>query len=170
MALKIPPEMARNGRPKIDKFDRNENLYRRVPPQNFGPRLPRQAKIPLYAILLPDASVNRAEPNGEPQFVLYGPERNKFYGDWGIVRLTVNAAIQEVHAKDEPGRVYRTSPHHAPTELNYYHCEIRMFDGQAKHLKSESQIPDEVQQRWRVAIRDRLELIKKPEDVWAPQK
>ena len=153
--------MYRKGRPTIDDFDENERLYRRVHPDYFSSVNFNGGRLPIYSVALPDCSVNRSVPNGQPDYVLYDTTREIYLSGWGIVAFSVEHIPDSIEYEGTGKYVSRVF--HVPEELNYYHSEIRMFNSDGKHLADGRQIPDEIRDMWSNWIRTRQEVVKEPQ-------
>ena len=157
MEFEVPDEMLTRGRPLIPAFDDDESLYRRVPPERFFNLV--NGALPLYSIWLPDASVNREYPNGEPEFVLFDTERGINRNDFGILAFKCkDVPLQEGAISSETLAIH-TNIEHDPLKKNYYHAEIRVRSKNGERLTS---IPDPFDQEFRIRIRSKLRVIRDP--------
>lgn len=153
----VPGEMHRNGRPADHDFPDSEVLYRRFPREHLG----RGTKIPIYAVELPDVSVNRSKHGGKMEYVLYDVVHGKYRSQFGVVSFQAGkipqpktlptASAIEIHLR------------HVPEDLNYYHAEIQAHDNERGHLKTFTDADENWIAAWRVEMRKILTLVKKPE-------
>ncbi len=79
---------------------------------------------------VPDTSVNRTEPDGEPEDVLL-VEYPKFK-DWGIVSFAVSDIPSRLCR--DAGKPINFHVEHDPEDCNYYHSEIRAFHDDGRRL------------------------------------
>ena len=149
--------MHRNGRPVDHDFPDSEVLYRRFPKEHLG----HGTKIPIYAVELPDVSVNRSKHGGKIEYVLYDVVHGKYRNNFGVVsfqagkipqtRMLPTASAIEIHLR------------HVPEDLNYYHAEIQAHDHDRGHLKTFDDGDENWIAAWRIGMRKILTLVKKPE-------
>lgn len=146
-----PPEMHRNGRPKVPEFRPEERLYRRVSPDNWG-----DPRVEVDALDLPDMSVNRGKPIGEPGWVLLESDE---YAHWGIIFFEVqNIPERVVH---EGGSTYSFKAVHIPHDENYPHSEIWAFLGEV-HVQARRELDPALSLRWRNALLQRTHTHRRP--------
>jgi hypothetical protein len=148
-----PPEMFRNNRPKVD-IDPTERLFRRVSPDDWGEPHPE-----VDALDIPDMSVNRGRPIGEPIWVLLESDE---YSDWGIVYFVAGEIPSRMSHSDGSEFTFQTV--HVPLEENYPHSEIWAYKNgersQAKRL-----FDRDFSLRWRNALLQRTRVFLRPGDT-----
>ena len=153
----VPGEMRREGRSIDHEFPDAEVLYRRFPKAHLSPG----AKIPIYAVELPDVSVNRSKYGGKMEYVLYDVVHGKYRSEFGVVSFK---AGQIPHPGTiSTGTCISIRLKHVPEELNYYHAEIQAHDRNRGHLKAFDDADERWIAAWRIGMRKILTLVKAPE-------
>lgn len=154
MEFEVPEEMLRRGRPENQDFSNTEALYRRVHPDYFRPEL---GPIPVYAVELPNTSVNRQSPNGKPEFVLYDVKARIHRRAFGVVAINCeHVPFQSGIDLAEP-KSARTVVEHHPLDENYFHSEIRVRDAKNEIIP----LPNSELSNYRVRVRSKLRVIRK---------
>lgn len=138
----LPEGMLQSGRPSVPRFDPEEYLYRRIPPELWdesSPGLP----IDLHAIALPDMSVGRSQ-FAHPEWLRLASGCS----DWGVVGFRVRSVPPE---RWIDGIAYEFSPEHAPERRNYPHSEVRAYErSSGNHVDGKSlMLPPRVHLEWR---------------------
>jgi hypothetical protein len=145
-----PPEMFRNNRARVD-IDPAERLFRRVSPDDWGEPHPE-----VDALDIPDMSVNRGKPIGEPTWVLLESDE---YAEWGIVFFVAGEIPPRMSHAD--GSEFTFQATHVPLDENYPHSEIWAYkDGeraQARRL-----FDRDLSLRWRNALLQRTRVYIRP--------
>ncbi|MCF6285937.1 MAG: hypothetical protein L3K26_12180 [Candidatus Hydrogenedentes bacterium] len=153
----VPGDMLTNDRGTDPTFAPSEKLYRRFPPEHYKGGM----KIPIYAVELPDVSVNRSKHGGKAEYVLYDVVKGTYREHFGIVEFSVGDIPNPIPLENQT-RV-ETKVSHEPELLNYFHSEIQAHDEVRGHLKNiEEDIDEEWVAAWRVKMRRALTVVKKP--------
>ena len=146
-----PDGMLRNGRPPVPEFDPQERLFRRVSPDDWGDPHPE-----VDALDLPDMSVNRGRPFGEPEWVLLEGDE---FETWGIVYFEVQGIPERMTHQD--GRVYTSRAVHVPLKENYPHSEVQAFHDDT-HIQARREMDPDLSLRWRNALAQRTRNYRRP--------
>jgi len=146
-----PSGMLRNGRPKVQEFQPAERLYRRVSPEDWG-----DPRVEVDALDLPDMSVNRGAPLGEPEWVLLESDE---YANWGMIFFEVRAIPTPLTHID--GTTFTFRPIHVPLEENYPHSEVRAYQGDT-HVQARKLIDPDMSLRWRNILLQRTHTHRRP--------
>lgn len=151
--------MQRRGRPIDNVFAPTENLCHRVNKQSFVRG--QTAGQFLINFPMPDTSVNRSKPDGQPADVLLQlwPQ----YEHWGIVAFEVRQIPTPDETPERAATYYKVQ--HDPIDHNYYHSEIRAFRdrGCTRRIKN---LNKKGRTWFRVELSQRLNeanIIKEPE-------
>lgn len=152
----VPGDMHRNGRPVDPAFRDSEVLYRRFPADLLRPGM----QIPIYAVPLPDVSVNRSKHGGRMEYVLYDVVNEKYLDKQGVVQFTTGAVPQPSRAKSSHRIEVRLS--HEPLELNYFHAEIQAHDTERGHLEAVEEGDEAWIADWRIQMRTILRVVRQP--------
>lgn len=153
----VPGEMHWNGRPVDHEFPDTEILFRRFPKEHLG----HGSKIPIYAVELPDVSVNRSKHGGRMEYVLYDVVHGKYRSHFGVVSFPAGMIPQPKAAPNSRG--IEILLRHVPEDLNYFHAEIQAHDSERGHLKAFDDMDENWIAAWRVGMRRILTLVKTPE-------
>ena len=145
-----PAGMFRNGRPKVPEFRTDERLYRRVSPADWG-----DPRVEVDALDLPDMSVNRGRPLGEPEWVLLESEE---FHEWGIIYFEVRSIPERMVQQTE---VYTFMPMHIPLDENYPHAEIWAYRV-GQHIQARKHLDPDLSLRWRNALLQRTHTHRRP--------
>src|SRR5688572_21882778 len=86
----VPGEMRRADRPVDHEFSESETLYRRISSDVLRPGM----KIPIYALPLPDVSINRSKHGGKMEYVLYDVVHQKHLVKHGVVAFNAGDLVQ----------------------------------------------------------------------------
>lgn len=157
----LPDEMRTNSRPLIERFEVDEILYRRVPPESRYFDFDR-VRIEIDSVDLPDMSVNRG--------TLSQPS-------WLLVDFP-NAGVAAFHVRDIPpplqhlGTIWYTSfAKHRPLKKNYAHSQIEAYEAE-RPLEDSSQgihvdgkkamIHHPAHLRWRYQLLQKLRIVINP--------
>lgn len=146
-----PPEMLRNNRPKVD-IQPGERLYRRVNPADWGEPHPE-----VDALDVPDMSVNRGRPHGEPEWVLLESDN---HAAWGIVYFVADTIPARMIHSDGTEYTFRTE--HVPLAENYPHSEIRAFLNGERFQTKKSLFDRDLSLRWRNALLQQTRVYRRP--------
>jgi len=79
---------------------------------------------------------------------------------WGVWGIQVADLPRRLVA--DPA-IWTFAPEHTPQDTNYYHCDIRAFLN-GVHQKGDATIDEEVQLRFRVLIRKKIQHLLRPLD------
>lgn len=148
--------MHRNGRLVDDEFLESETLYRRFPPQHYR----HDMKVPIYAVELPDVSVNRSKHGGKMIYVLYDVINGRYLDHFGIVSFTAGNVPQPGKSKSE--RRIDIRIRHVPEELNFFHAEIQAHDAERGHLTSIEEEDEAWIAAWRISMRRAMTVVREP--------
>ena len=149
----IPEEMKKNGRPRIEDFDPDEYLYRRVIPTQWD-----EAGIDIDAIELPDMSVNRSSL-GPPQWTRLEEDR---CNDWAVVGFKVrDIPTDMLHLGVY---LYTFNVRHIPLENNYPHSEVWCFNN-GSHVNAKRELDRALHQRWREKLLWKIKTFLRPYEV-----
>ena len=146
-----------NGRGVDQEFSKSEQLYRWFSSDCH----PLGTSIPIFAIELPDVSVNRSKHGGKKEYVLYnGVNGNRLTGK-GILQFLVEDVPERICIEGECDVDFRIL--HCPLEYNYYHAEIQAHDKTRGHLKEfvDGQ-DDNLWQTWRLKLRRKMKVVQSP--------
>ena len=111
------------GRPVVDQFDRNEQLFRRFRKEHLI-----NGMVAAAALHFPKTeeqsgqSVNRSR-FGRPQDALWHEEDDTRYEGWGVFQFPVSCLPAELICSDTK-RCYTFFPKHRPLPKNYAHSEV----------------------------------------------
>jgi len=132
-----PPGMLRSNRPRVELFDDDEMLYRRVAPADWNPR-----RINRAAMALPDMSVIRSQ-YGHPEWARLEKSEHAL---WAVVGFRVGDVPKTIqHAGME---FWSFLVKHIPLDENYPHSEVWAFRDD-QHVQAKQSIPKEMELRWR---------------------
>jgi hypothetical protein len=146
-----PPAMFRTGRPKTE-IDSTERLYRRVSPDQWGDPHPE-----IDALDVPNMSVNRGEPIGDPLWVLLEGDE---CAEWGIVYFVAGDIPARMPHAD--GSVYTFRAEHVPLDDNYPHAEVwALIDG-TRYAGKKVLFDRDMSLRWRNALLQQTRVFRWP--------
>ena len=152
--------MLRRGRPPNNRFDPAELLFHRFNRDMISPAAHPDGLV--LQIRVPDASVNRSEPDGKPEDVLLG--RYPKYKNWGILAFQV-ADVPTPYVHDAGGIHHRVE--HDPLEKNYYHSEVGAYND-ATFKTRRGHVTNAMKTWFRLELSKRLvrskNIIKHPEE------
>ena len=147
----LPEGMLAHKRGPVKDFDDDEPLYRAFTKQDLD-----GDKVAYDAIELPDMSVNRGKPIGEPEWVLLESDE---HDNWGIIFFEVqNIPERMVH---QGGSTFNFKAVHIPHEENYPHSEIWAFLGEV-HVQARRELDPDLSLRWRNALLQRTHTHRRP--------
>ncbi len=152
MPNSIPLEMHRNGRPVDQHFPPEENLYIR-----FN-TLSSNGRVNAAGIRSQNQSVNRSRFGGRPEWVLLPS-----YSHWGYGVFQVRDIPESLMS---PGQVqYNFRGVHVPSEINYYHSEIRAHRNQGGVLEPCERVGSkEVRNHFKMLISESIRILKDPDN------
>ena len=143
----IPDELIRNGRSANQNFAQTEQFFFRFHKLDAG-------KVPIQSIRCPDQSTNRSQYCLNHEWVLL-PN----YQGWGVAALMFRDLPA---AMTTSGKVrFEFGAVHDPQENNYSHTELSVIKNSIR-VRSQSKINDQIRLEYRMAIANRLLLLKNP--------
>jgi hypothetical protein len=155
----LPDYMLQKERKPDPEFSPEEELYRRVRPEDWN-----DEEIELDTIEFPDMSVTR-QKYGPPHAARW--ERGDYVG-WGVIGFQVKGIPAEI--RFQGAFIYRMRPAHVPHRRNYPHAEVQVFEASWEQPEQETHIdkkampgvPLEAQQEWRELLRRRCRMVLHP--------
>jgi hypothetical protein len=142
--------MVTSGRQADQRFEPEEFLYRRVPPEQWEAW---DDDIELDAIELPDMSVVRGK-YAHPEWARFQGDEYK-YADWGVIGFRVQNIPSPLQHLGVFICTFRAV--HAPLRRNFPHSEVQAFEDEM-HIDAPSKLDFNLHLRWREHL---LRSIKK---------
>lgn len=150
-----PDHLIQRGRPEVQSFRPEDNLYFRFAPPLDGDEEERIENLDLAHIKFPNQSVNW-DRFSEPEDVVFGAPPGS-----GIATLLVRQIPPEIVS--EGGPVYEFKPVHQPNPCNYAHAEIQVFkeneNGVKVNIRASKVVPKNVKLRYRAMLRDAAKVL-----------
>lgn len=153
----VPNSMLKNQRPRVQEFDANELLYRRVPLDLWEDPAD---DIEVDAVALPDMSVLRSR-FAHPEWARLEDDA---HAEWGVIGFQVhNIPSDLLHLG-----VFKWTfgPRHVPLDENYPHSEVWAYEN-AQHINAKDRIDPDLHLRWRHRLLENIEKVLNPREVIA---
>lgn len=155
----VPEELMQQGRPDDPHFADDEDLYRRLKPDDI-----EGVCVAIEAIELPDMSVNRQKYSA-PHHLLLDEE----FESWAVFAFKVCDIPLDFIEKGTTQ--YSFCPVHRPLRRNYAHSEVWGYrDGQHIDVKNSDELLDpDAHQRWRQRLVWKCRIVIHPPMLNEPE-
>jgi hypothetical protein len=151
----LPPGMHQGEKHPLPHFDKDEYLYRRVPPilwDDEADDLP----IDVDALEMPDMSVGRSRL-AHPEWLRLASGCD----DWAVVGFRTEDIPPERWIDGIP---YAFRPEHVPLRHNYPHAEVRAYErATGVHMDGKAvMLPERVHLEWRERLLRKVRVFLTP--------